>query len=81
MAGEFTESCHNQVRHHGSIYPDPKNHPAGDFAQALCSLAPRTIRSSAGKKGLYDSLHETDICSFLREGKASFDLFLAADVV
>jgi predicted TPR repeat methyltransferase len=34
----------------------------------------------AGKKGLYDSLHETDICSFLREGKALFDLFLAADV-
>jgi predicted TPR repeat methyltransferase len=34
----------------------------------------------AGKKGLYESLHETDICSFLREGKAPFDLFLAADV-
>jgi predicted TPR repeat methyltransferase len=34
----------------------------------------------AGKKRLYDSLYETDICSFLRENKASFDLFLAADV-
>jgi len=34
----------------------------------------------AGKKRLYDSLHETDICSFLRESRDSFDLFIAADV-
>ncbi|MBW6521381.1 MAG: tetratricopeptide repeat protein [Desulfoarculaceae bacterium] len=34
----------------------------------------------AGKKRLYDSLHETDICSFLRASRISFDLFIAADV-
>jgi predicted TPR repeat methyltransferase len=34
----------------------------------------------AAKKGLYDSLHETDICSFLRESDVLFDLFIAADV-
>ena len=42
-------------------------------------LSPKMLEV-AGKKGLYDSLHETDICSFLRESRASFDLILAADV-
>ncbi|MBU0664069.1 MAG: tetratricopeptide repeat protein [Proteobacteria bacterium] len=42
-------------------------------------LSPKMLEA-AGKKGFYDSLHETDICSFLRENKTSFDLFLAADV-
>ncbi len=34
----------------------------------------------AGKKRLYDSLHETDIGSFLRDNTMTFDLFIAADV-
>jgi predicted TPR repeat methyltransferase len=42
-------------------------------------LSPKMLEV-AGKKGLYDSLHETDICSFLKESMTSFDLFLAADV-
>lgn len=42
-------------------------------------LSPKML-AVAGKKGLYNSLHETDICSFLRDSKESFDLFLAADV-
>lgn len=42
-------------------------------------LSPKMLEV-AGKKGLYDSLHETDICSFLREDTTSFDLILAADV-
>ena len=42
-------------------------------------LSPKMLEV-AGKKGLYDSLHETDICSFLRENKDFFDLILAADV-
>ncbi|MDO8946676.1 MAG: tetratricopeptide repeat protein [Desulfocapsaceae bacterium] len=42
-------------------------------------LSPKMLEV-AGKKGLYDSLHETDICSFLEESTTSFDLFLAADV-
>lgn len=42
-------------------------------------LSPKMLEV-AGKKGLYDSLHETDICSFLRESKVFFDLFIAADV-
>jgi predicted TPR repeat methyltransferase len=42
-------------------------------------LSPKMLEV-AGKKRLYDSLHETDICSFLRESKVVFDLFIAADV-
>jgi len=42
-------------------------------------LSPKMLEV-AGKKRLYDSLHETDICSFLRENKLLFDLFIAADV-
>jgi predicted TPR repeat methyltransferase len=42
-------------------------------------LSPKMLEV-AGKKGLYDNLHETDICSFLRENKDFFDLILAADV-
>lgn len=52
-----------------------------DLTQELIGLdlSPKMLEV-AGKKGLYDSLHETDICSFLKESKASFDLILAADV-
>ncbi|MFH2123049.1 MAG: tetratricopeptide repeat protein [Pseudomonadota bacterium] len=42
-------------------------------------LSPKMLEV-AGKKGLYDSLHETDICSFLSGSKVLFDLFIAADV-
>lgn len=52
-----------------------------DLTQHLIGidLSPKMLEV-AGKKGLYDSLHETGICSFLRENKSSFDLFVAADV-
>ncbi|MEN8257444.1 MAG: tetratricopeptide repeat protein [Thermodesulfobacteriota bacterium] len=42
-------------------------------------LSPKML-ALAEQKGLYTSLHETDICSFLKESQGSFDLFLAADV-
>lgn len=42
-------------------------------------LSPKMLEV-AGKKRLYDSLHETDIRSFLRDSTMTFDLFIAADV-
>lgn len=42
-------------------------------------LSPKMLEV-AGKKGLYDRLYETDICSYLKKGTAFFDLFVAADV-
>ena len=52
-----------------------------DLAEKLVGLdlSPKMLEV-AGKKGLYDSLHETDICSFLRENQDLFELVLAADV-
>lgn len=42
-------------------------------------LSPKML-SFAGPKGLYDSLHETEISAYLQAGDETFDLFLAADV-
>jgi predicted TPR repeat methyltransferase len=85
--GQLREMLTAQHQHHFAVTLDMgcgtglSGEAFQDVTEKLVGLdlSPNMLEV-AGKKRLYDSLHETDIGSFLRDSTMTFDLFIAADV-